>query len=145
MAIERIIITFHQDGTLNAASAKDYNGEPLPVTKEQLQQFGLTGAAEIQTLTEAHTAELATAAAALATERTAKEAAQASLQEHQRISDALVTAAAAAIAANDTPTLHQILTEASLFGKAREKAKLEAEHAAALAAAADLQAKLAAL
>jgi len=102
-------------------------------------------AAEIQTLTEAHTAELATAAAALATERTAKEAAQASLQEHQRISDALVTAAAAAIAANDTPTLHQILTEASLFGKAREKAKLEAEHAAALAAAADLQAKLAAL
>lgn len=103
----------------------------------------------LATLESAATAAAETAAAriaaleaerdsAIATLTAERDQAIATLREHQAISDSLVTAARSAIAAGDQDALAQILHQASLFGAAREAARLDAE-------AAELQAKLQAI
>lgn len=136
--LERVIIALNPDGTFKGASSTDFKGYPIPLDLDalnavvpQLNAALLTKIGELEPAVKTVTAE--------------RDAAQASLKEHQEISDSLVTAARSAIESQDPVALQNILTQASLFGKAREVAKLEAEAAELEAKAAEAKARAAEL
>lgn len=143
--LERVIIALNPDGTFKGASSTDFKGIPIPLDLDalnavvpQLNAALMTRIGELETALKAATTEIETAKAE-------RDSAQASLKEHQSISDSLVTAARAAIDSQDPVALQNILTQASLFGKAREVAKLEAEAAELEAKAAEAKARASAL
>jgi hypothetical protein len=157
-------ILIRANGLITGAHAIDApGGRPRPVAIADLASFGDgLNAAAIATLSEqaaaiathdqtvtAIRAEKTAAVNAANAEKTAaiqeRDAAVATLAEHQAISDALAKAAAEAIAAKDWPKLQTILEEATAFGVERERRKLAAEVAAKEAEAAALRAKLAAI
>ena len=139
MNIERIIICFHEDGTLKEASAQDYAGLPAPISADQLAKLKLGNVAEIDALR-----------LQLTESQTEVTALKATITKHEAESDALANAAAEVLAnsvMDDTSraALDQIVAMARSFGTVREKLKLEAEARAKQQEAADLLAKAEAL
>jgi len=120
--VERIKQVIADDGEILSASMLPAEPLAMPLSAEILGEITAGLLARIATL-EADAATLDAVRAELA-------ASQATLAEHQAISDQLVTAARAAIAANDLEALAEILHQAGLYGSAREADRIDFKTAA---------------
>jgi len=137
MKLRQIILNLSYAGAITNTSVVEFDGpdKNLPPRNATPEDMALIGDATSAGYL-ARIAELEAAAATLEDLRKERDAAIATLVEHQATSDHLVAAARAAIADGDNEAIQQILHAASLFGADRESARLDKE-------AADLEIKLA--
>ena len=131
MELRQIIVNLSYAGAITNTTVVEFDGPdknlpPRNATPEDLALIGdATSAGYL-----ARIATLEADAATLDDLRAALAASQATLAEHQAISDQLVVAARAAIAANDVEALGEILHQAGLFGSAREADRIDLKTAA---------------
>jgi len=109
--------------------------EHIPALSEWRDDLLRANAAALQAVHAESEAALSDASGVLSAVQQERDTARATLVEHQGHADRLVEAARAAISEGDGEAIEQILHAASLFGEARENARMDAETA-------ELQAKM---
>jgi len=146
MNIRQIILNLSYEGAIANTSVVEFDGPdknlpPRNATPEDMALIGdATSAGYLARITE-----LETEAATLDAVRAELAASQATLVEHQAHADRLVAAATVAINAGDREAIERILHDASLFGSAREMARLNEEAEGHEIKLAEIAAKKAAL